>query len=66
MHPDDALKHLLPDALSDEAAYALYDVQQRLADAIERRYRLQIRRYLQNCERGLFADEEGLDDELTF
>ena len=66
MELEDTLNTLLPDTLSDEAAYALYDVQQRLTDAIERRYRLQIRRYLQNCGRGLFADEEGFDDELTF
>jgi hypothetical protein len=66
MRPDDTLNSLLPDILSDEAAYELYDLQQRLADTIERRYHRQIRRYLQNCQRGLFADEEGFDDDLSF
>ena len=52
------LKTLFPKGLSDEAAFALYELLQHLALACESRYFVQLRRYQAKGQADLFDPEQ--------
>ena len=55
----------LPEDISDEAAYELYELLEGLFMAVEERYHHRIRRYLQSCarERRMMGTD---DDDIGF
>jgi hypothetical protein len=66
MQPSDYFH--LPEDISDEAAYELYELLEGLVMAVEERYRYRIRRHLQNCarERRVELGNEEDEDEIGF
>ncbi len=58
----------LPEEISDEAAYELYELLEELLMAVEERYRYRIRRYMQDCvqERRFEQSGEDNEDEIEF
>lgn len=62
-HPD---YFYLPEDISDEAAYELYEVLEGLFTAVEERYRERIRRHLQNCARERGPEDDWEDDDIGF
>jgi hypothetical protein len=56
----------LPEDISDEAAYELYEVLEELFMAVEERYRYRIRRHLQSYTRVREVDASWEDDDIEF
>lgn len=56
----------LPEDISDEAAYELYEVLEELFMKVEERYRHRIRRHLQNCTKARELDASWEDDDIEF
>tara|TARA_R110001583_G_scaffold195123_2_gene369537 strand:+ start:3563 stop:3757 length:195 start_codon:yes stop_codon:yes gene_type:complete len=56
----------LPEDISDEAAYEIYELLEELFMAVEERYYHQIRRHLQSYTIGKVLEQGAEDDETEF